>query len=184
VDTTKGTFAKLTGSPSVGLTGSTFAKAGVSVSKFIPAPKGGTLAFNMQGGTSVGSMPQFAQYRLGGWNGVRGYRAFSDLGTGSSMLMATAEYRFPLPFAPKQGKAGKIAKNVKGVFFMDAGQVIGGGSVNQFFERSTLGASVGFGLRVNMPFVGLIRVDYGLPLISSMLGRMTPRVTVGFGEKF
>lgn len=184
MDATKGTYAKLTGSPSVGLTGATFAKLGASVSRFVPVTKNSTFAFNAQGGTAVGGMPQFAQYRLGGFNGLRGYRAFSDLGTGSSMLMATAEYRFPLPFAPKKGRAGKIAKNVKGAFFFDAGQVSGAGLVNNFYQRSTLGASVGFELRVNMPMVGLIRLGYGLPIISSVLGGMTPRVTVGFGEKF
>ena len=47
-----------------------------------------------------------------------------------------------------------------------------------------MGASVGVGVRINMPMVGLVRIDYGLPIVSSVLGRNVPRLTVGFGEKF
>lgn len=183
-DPSKGTFAKLTAGPSIGLTGASFAKLGASVSEFVPVTKDTTMAVNVQAGTSFGGMPQFADYRLGGFNGIRGYRAFTDLGTGTSMMMASAEYRFHLPFTPRTGTAGKIAKHVKGVFFLDAGQVSGNGTTNDFFQRSALGASVGFGLRINMPMVGLIRIDYGLPLISSLLGHTTPRITLGFGDKF
>jgi len=47
-----------------------------------------------------------------------------------------------------------------------------------------MGAAVGVGLRVKMPMVGLVRLDYGLPLIAPVTGGFTPRFTVGFGEKF
>lgn len=187
IDPSKGTFAKLTASPSIGLTGGGFAKLGASVSKYIPVGKSATLAMNAQSGTSLGNMPQFAQYRLGGWNGVRGYRAFTDLGSGSSMLMASAELRFKLPVPGAKGGSGiarAIQKNVKGVVFADFGAVSGNVLVNDFFQRSSVGASVGLGLRINVPMVGLVRLDYGLPIISSILGRFTPRLNVGFGEKF
>lgn len=186
IDPSKGTVARLTASPSVGLTGGAFAKLGASASKFVPVGKNATLAFNVQGGTALGALPQFANYRLGGWNGIRGYRAFSDLGSGSSLLMATAEMRFklPVPGHKTNAIAHAIHKNVKGVFFVDAGAVGGNVVTNDFFQRSALGASVGFGLRVNVPMMGLVRIDYGLPIISSLLGRFTPRVNIGFGEKF
>jgi outer membrane protein insertion porin family len=186
IDPTKGTLARLTASPSLGLTGSSFMKAGASVSKFVPINDRAGLAFNMQGGTSVGGMPQFAQYRLGGWNGMRGYRAFSDLGSGSSMLMATAEVRSHLPFLKNtDSKVLKaIDKHVKGVAFFDVGQVSGNSLTNSLFSRGQMGASVGLGLRLNLPMIGLIRLDYGLPLVSTLLGKTTPRFTVGFGERF
>src|SRR5262249_55424110 len=107
IDPTKGTVARLTASPSLGLTGASFAKLGASFSHFIPVTKNTTFAFNLQGGTSIGTMPQFAAYRLGGWNGLDGYRQFTDLGTGAGLLMANAEYRFPIPFVPQDGVAGK-----------------------------------------------------------------------------
>ncbi|HMX45886.1 MAG TPA: BamA/TamA family outer membrane protein, partial [Candidatus Obscuribacter sp.] len=77
-----------------------------------------------------------------------------------------------------------LKKNVKAVAFADFGQVMGNGITNSLLSRSSMGASVGLGLRVNMPMVGLVRIDYGLPLVSSILGRTTPRLTIGFGEKF
>lgn len=190
-DPHKGTFAKVTGGPSIGITGSSFGKLGASVSKFIPLGKETTLATNIQGGTALGGVPGFAQYRLGGWNGIRGYRAFSDLGTGTGLLMGSVELRRRLPF-PKgdktSGAGGMILsyidKNVRGTTFFDFGAVGGNSLVNSMYSRGTLGASVGVGLRVNIPMLGLVRFDYGLPLVSTAMGRFTPRFTIGFGDKF
>ena len=184
IDPTRGTHAKISVGPSIGLSGASFAKAGASFSKFKPLGKSTTLAFNIQGGSAVGGMPQFAQYRLGGWNGIRGYRQFSDLGTGTSMLMATAEVRTRVPL-PKSSKVGQmIDKHVKLAAFADVGGVSGNGLSNGLFGRSNMGASVGLGLRVKLPMLGLVRIDYGLPLLNAALGGWTPRLTVGFGEKF
>ena len=135
-------------------------------------------------------MPQFAQYRLGGFNGLRGYRQFTDLGTGSSLLMASAELRMRLPL-PK-GEKGTVAgtflnfmdKNVRGTIFSDAGGVGGNSLVNNSYSRGMMGSSVGVGLRLNVPMLGVIRLDYGFPLISTALGHMMPRFTLGFGDKF
>ncbi|PZM81371.1 MAG: hypothetical protein DKT66_19345 [Candidatus Melainabacteria bacterium] len=183
-DPTRGSFAKLSAGPSLGLGSPSFMKVGASVSKYIPITKDITLATNIQGGTAVGGMPQFAQYRLGGWNGIRGYRMFSDLGTGTGMLMATAELRSRIPL-PRNSKVSKVIdKHVKATAFFDAGHVMGNGLTNNLFSRSSLGASVGIGLRVNIPMLGLVRFEYGMPLVSSILGNFTPRMTVGFGDRF
>jgi len=187
IDPTKGTSIRLSAGPSLGLTGNSFAKLGASVSKFVPVGKESTLAFNMQGGAGMGGMPQFAQYRLGGWNGVRGYRQFSDLGSGTGLLMGTAELRTKLPFVPKDG--GKVSKfvndHVKVAGFLDAGVVSGGGLSNSLMGRNTLAASVGLGVRLKVPMLGLVRLDYGMPLIQSVMsGSFIPRFNIGFGEKF
>ena len=186
IDPTQGTLLRLNASPSLGLAAASFAKFGASASKFIKINESTTLATNLQAGTSVGNMPQFAQFYMGGYNGVRGYRSFTDLGTGTSMLMTTAELRTRIPFL--HGSTNKVAKMVdqhfKAVFFFDAGQVNGNSLTNTLLSRSMLGASVGVGIRVKVPMLGMIRLDYGFPLISSVLGGFTPRLTVGFGEKF
>ena len=72
----------------------------------------------------------------------------------------------------------------RGEIFFDAGQVGGNGLTNSLYSRSSLGASVGFGFRVNVPMIGMVRLDYGMPLLSTLLGSRIPRFTVGFGEKF
>lgn len=185
IDTKKGSYMRASAGPSIGLNGASFAKFNLTASKYVPLPKGFTLATNVQGGTSVGGIPQFAQYRLGGWNGLRGYRQFSDLGTGTAMLMATAEVRHALPFTGNSKIGQMVNKHVQAAAFFDVGQVTGNGLSNGLLARSNVGASVGLGLRLKVPMVGLVRLDYGLPLISSVLNRgFVPRFTVGFGEKF
>ena len=189
-DPTRGTYARVTASPSIGLNGG-FVKLGASKSIYKPVGKKGnaTFAFNVQGGTGFGGVPQFSQYRLGGLNGIRGYRAFSDLGTGTAMLMASAEMRFKLRM-PKSSNAAvnratsAIQRNVKFVAFADAGQVAGNTAINSDYGRSSMGASTGIGFRLNVPMVGLVRVDYGFPIISTLLGGAKPRFTVGFGDRF
>ncbi len=186
IDATRGTVAKITASPSLGLTGSTFLKAGATASKFIPLTKETTLAMNVQGGSGFGGLPGFAQYRLGGFNGMRGYRSFSDLGTGSSMLMMTAEVRRKIPGLASMDNsvARMIDQHVKLDAFFDAGSVGGNGLTNSLYSRSNMGASVGVGIRVKVPMIGMVRLDYGLPLISTLMGNRMPRFSVGFGEKF
>ena len=186
-DPTKGTSARISASPSLGLTAGSFMKAGASLSQYVPVTRETTLALNVQGGEGFGSMPAFAQYRLGGFNGMRGYSQFSALGTGSSMLMGTAELRHRIPGLKKVDNpvAKMIDKHVKLDAFFDAGQVGGNGVTNSLYGMSNLGASVGFGIRVSLPMVGTVRLDYGFPLLNSVMGAgLTPRFTVGFGEKF
>jgi outer membrane protein assembly factor BamA len=186
VDPTTGTLARITASPSLGITNASFMKAGVSLSKYIPVTRETTLALNVQGGAGIGGVPAFGQYMLGGFNGIRGYSQFSSLGTGTSMLQATAEVRHRIPGLKNMDNsvAKMIDKHVKLDAFFDAGQVGGNNLANSLTQRSMFGSSVGFGIRVNMPMLGVVRLDYGFPLVSSLLGGMTPRFTVGFGDKF
>jgi outer membrane protein assembly factor BamA len=186
IDPSRGTLAKLNTTPSLGLGNASFMKMGASISQFVPIDKSTTLALNVQGGSALGGMPQFAQYNLGGWNGMRGYQQFSSLGTGSSMLMATAEVRRNIPFlhSSRNKVAQTIDKHVKFAVFCDAGQVGGNDVTNSLMSRSNMGASVGIGLRFKLPMVGMIRVDYGFPLLSTVLGGYKPQFTFGFGEKF
>jgi outer membrane protein insertion porin family len=185
IDTLNGSLMKISASPSLGLNGATFLKAGATASKFVTV-KDTTFALNAQAGEGFGAVPGFAQYRLGGFNGMRGYRQFSDLGTGSSMLMMTAEARHKIPGLAKMDNsvAQMIDKHVKLDAFFDAGQIGGNNLSNSLLARGNVGASVGIGIRVKLPMVGLIRLDYGMPLVSTLLGGNTPRISVGFGEKF
>ncbi|HEY9758479.1 MAG TPA: BamA/TamA family outer membrane protein [Oculatellaceae cyanobacterium] len=181
---TRGMLARVTASPSVG-TGGAFIKAGFNVSKYIPVTKETVFATNFQAGTSMGNVPGFAQYSLGGFNGIRGYRQFSDLGLGSNMLMARAELRHSLPIPKTDNKlVNSLHKRVKVAIFADAGQVSGSNTYNNLLARNNSAGSVGLSLRMNLPMVGNIRVDYGYPLLSALLGSRTPRLTFGFGDKF
>jgi len=185
MDPTHGTYAKISATPSLGLTGAGFAKLGASVTKAVSVTKETTWITNAQAGTSMGSLPGFSQYRLGGFNGIPGYRQFSDLGSGNSLLMGSTEFRHRLPIPKTDNKiVDGVVQNVKVATFL-AGGVIGGNNIyNSLLSRNSMGASVGVGLRLNLPMLGMVRIDYGYPLISTVLGGHTPRITFGFGERF
>ena len=181
---TTGMLARVTASPSVGL-GGAFMKAGLNVSKYVPVTKETTFATNFQAGTSAGNVPGFAQYSLGGFNGIRGYRQFTDLGLGSNMLMARAELRHSLPLPKTDNKiVNALHKNVKVALFSDWGEVSGSNTYNNLLARNNTAASAGISLRMSLPMVGSVRIDYGYPLLSTLLGSRTPRITFGFGDKF
>jgi outer membrane protein insertion porin family len=185
-DPTKGMIARVTGSPNLGLGNPSYLKLGATVAKYYKIDETTTLATGFSAGTGLGGMPAFGQYNLGGFNGIRGYRQFSDLGTGSSLLMASVEVRKHIPgLAHSDNKIAKMVdRHVKLDSFFDAGQIGGNGITNSLLSRSNAGASFGFGIRLNMPMLGVIRLDYGFPILSSVMGGMTPRFTFGFGERF
>ncbi|HEY9776768.1 MAG TPA: BamA/TamA family outer membrane protein [Planktothrix sp.] len=185
-DPTEGTLARISATPSLGLTNASVLKLGASVSQYIPLPMQTTLALNTQAGTSYGNMPQFMMYNLGGFNGIRGYRQFTDLGIGTGLLMGSAEIRGHMPFLRRSDNkyAKLVDRHIKWDIFSDAGQVVGNGTSDSLFSRSAMGASVGVGVRVNLPMIGVVRLDYGFPLLNSIQGGFTPRFTVGFGNNF
>lgn len=127
------------------------------------------LAFNIQAGTTLGDLPPYNSFTLGGVNTVRGYD-LNDLAVGRSFLLASAEYRFP------------IYSIIGGAVFADFGSDLGSG-------RAVLGApgvvrnlpgtgfGVGLGLRVKSPF-GTFRAGYGIN------DQGEGRFQFGFGEKF
>jgi outer membrane protein insertion porin family len=186
VDPTQGSVMRVSASPSLGLANASFAKLGASASKYVKVNDSITIATNIQAGTILGNAPQFAQYFMGGFNGLSGYRQFTDLGTGTSMLMGTAEVRSRLPFLrSSDNKIFKaVDKHLKLALFFNAGEVSGNSLTNSLLSRNNLGAAVGIGVRVNVPMLGVIRLNYGFPLISTVLGNYTPRLTVGFGNQF
>lgn len=128
------------------------------------------IAVNVQGGTTIGDLPPYRGYNLGGMNSIRGYD-FAELGGGRSYFLASAEYRVPL-----------FASPVTGVLFADFGTdlgstpaKIGEGGVEET-NRGT-GFGYGAGLRINSP-VGVIRADFGLS------DRGDSRLHFGIGHRF
>jgi outer membrane protein insertion porin family len=127
------------------------------------------LAFNIQGGTVLGTLPPYEAFQLGGSNSVRGWDE-GKIGSGRSFGIFSAEYRFP------------VFSIVGGVLFFDYGTDLGSASGvpgNPAGARNKPGSGAGYGLgvRVQSP-LGSIRVDYGL---ASNGGT---QFSFGLGEKF
>jgi outer membrane protein insertion porin family len=127
------------------------------------------LAFNVQAGTTIGDLPPYNAFTLGGPNSVRGYGG-SEVGIGRSYLLASAEYRFP------------IYKIVGGALFADfasdlgsAKDVLGEPGIDR--NRPGAGFGIGAGLRLNSP-LGIIRADFGVN------DQGATRLQFGVGQKF
>lgn len=141
----------------------------VPVNLFNSSRGGETLAFNLQGGTSLGELPPYEAFPLGGGNSVRGYEE-GAVGAGRSFLLGTAEYRFPL-----------FSDFLSGAVFADYGTDLGSGSSivgDPAGVRGKPGNGFGYGagVRVQTP-LGALRLDYGFSEAGS-------RFHFGFGERF
>lgn len=127
------------------------------------------LAFNFQAGATIGDLPPYEAFVLGGSNSVRGF-AEGDLGSGRYFIQGTAEYRFP------------IFSVVGGALFLDVGSNLGSGG-NVPGEPSEVrglpgtGAGIGLGVRIQSP-LGPIRVDFGFNTDGGN------RLHFGIGERF
>lgn len=116
-----------------------------------PTDEKTSLAFRLMLGSSVGTLPFFEQFFVGGAESLRGYR--EDRFWGRHMFIGSAEFRVPL------------AKRLKGVFFLDVGHAWGGRYSDvtiEGFRQSGLSPrlGIGLGIRVGTP-LGPIRLDYG-----------------------
>lgn len=146
-----------------------FTKLSITTSRYIPYGENSSFLFNLRGGANLwGDLPQFSKFRLGSFTGIRGYKQFTDLGVGSKLLIATAEFRTPIYRVIPQVEKYDFTKNVDFALFADAGLIGGDIRLNRITERLSQAASVGFGLRVNLPLVGALRFDVGFPLIRAI----------------
>lgn len=127
------------------------------------------LAFNVQGGTTIGDLPPYEAFNLGGLNSVRGYGT-GDVGSGRSYVLASAEYRIPV-FNP-----------VGAVLFADFASDLGSGDTvpgEPGVVRGKPGSGFGYGagVRVNSP-LGVIRADLGFN------DQGDSRLQFGLGQRF
>jgi outer membrane protein insertion porin family len=127
------------------------------------------LAFNVQGGTTIGQLAPYNAFTLGGLNSVRGYGQ-GEVGTSRSFIQASAEYRFP------------ILSAVGGTLFADYATDLGSsasvpGQPGIDRGRPGSGLGVGAGVRVKSP-IGTLRADW------AFTSRGDNRIQFGIGEKF
>ncbi len=171
----------------IGIGNGSFTKLGVDLRRYIPIGQKTTLAFNLQGASRlIGDLPMYNQFKAGGFYGVRGYRPFSDLGIGSRSLLASAEVRTPLLDSIPGIQNTPVGKDLKLVFFSDYGYVGGNNSINKLYNRLNVAASAGIGIRANVPMLGPIRIDYGIPFIKSLWNNknILGRFNFGFADRF
>lgn len=161
-----------------------FGRVFASFRRYFPLGKKTSLALDFQTGSNLfGRLPEFSAYRLGGSYTVRGFRE-GDIGHGGRYFMGSAEIRAPIPLLDKIKKI-PFVENIRGALFVDAGKLYNPSISNRIFDRPGYGMSTGLGLRLNIPGLGPIRIDYGFPLTKvGKYGSKGGRFNFGFGEKF
>lgn len=189
---TMGEYNKINIGQAIGIGNGSFTKLGIDLRRYIPIGQKVTLAFNVQGSSAlIGDIPMYNQFKAGGYYGVRGYRSFSDLGIGTRSVLTSAELRMPILEKIPGFQNTPVGQNLKLALFSDFGYVggvnkVNGVNINRVFNRLDTAASAGLGLRANIPLLGPIRVDYGIPFMKSYWNNknILGRFNFGFGERF
>ena len=131
--------------------------------RYIPIAKKSSLTFTGRGGIKIhgSNMPEVMAYRLGGPYTIRGYKV-NGVGTGTSFIMGSAELATPIPFVDRL-KIGFL-QNLRITFWVDAGTVFNPTIASKLYDRPLHAITAGVGLKINMPGVGPLSIDYGFPL--------------------
>ena len=136
-----------------------------SVTKYFPVLKKSSFSLTARGGIKVhgDDMPEVMAFRLGGPYSVRGYR-INGVGTGDAFLMGSAELATPIPFVDRL--KFDFLQKIRLTFFVDAGRIFDPTISSTLYDRPLSAISAGVGIKVFIPGVGPISVDYGIPLIN------------------
>ncbi len=154
------------------------------IKKFIPAGKKSSVVLSAKGGGKInGNMPEFAAYSLGGPYSLRGFN-ISEVGTGKGFMSGSVEYRTPIPFIDRL-TSNTFLNNVRLAAFVDAGKIFGGTISNNLYEKPEYAISAGVGLRIFIPGIGPISLDYGIPLTNTGgVDRKQGFFTFGMGDMY
>lgn len=170
VVTRRGTIANIRFDENIGLDGfdKTHGKLSGSIKQYVPIAKKSSLSFMARAGGRIhgDNMPEVMAYRLGGPYSVRGFK-MSGVGTGDAFVMGSVEFATPIPFIDRtrlaHGKMGNFLNNIRLTAFVDAGKVFDGTVASTLYDRPMYGVAAGVGLKLYVPGMGPISVDYGIP---------------------
>ena len=179
----EGVFANVRLEESLALDGfdNTFGKVTGGIKKYYPVAKKSSVSLAFRAGGKIhGDMPEVMAYRLGGPYTVRGFR-MSGIGTGSGFMMGQAEFQTPIPFIDRITDA-KFLDNIRIAAFVDAGQIYGSTVTNSIYNRPLHAITAGVGMRVFVPGVGPLSIDWGYPLTGVPKGTSKGAFTFGVGE--
>lgn len=115
----------------------------------------GVLAWRVKAGKTSEATPFYERFYLGGVNSLRSFdeRRLTPVGYGTKLFLSNLEYRLPLE-RDKQGRP-----RFTGVLFFDAGRING---LKEIIGDDAV-KSLGFGVRVKVPVLGLLRMDFAYP---------------------
>lgn len=163
--TRKGTMASLRFDEEVGVIDfdKTHGKLTGMVKQYIPVGKKSSLSFTAKGGGKIhgDNMPEVMAYRLGGPYTVRGFK-MSGVGTGDAFIMGSAEFATPIPFLDRTRI--NFLNNLRFTVWADAGKIFNPSITDKIYDRPLYAVSAGVGLKLYIPGMGPLSIDYGIPL--------------------
>ena len=161
----------------------THATLAAGLKKYFPVMKKSSFSLMARAaGKLHGDMPEVMAYSLGGPYTVRGYR-MSTIGTGEGFMMGSAELTTPFFFLDRIEKA-QFLDNIKLSMFVDAGHLFNGTVTNKIYNRPEYGISAGAGIKLFIPGVGPLSIDYGYPLTNVGDGNKKGAFSFGVGDMF
>ena len=182
--TRKGTMASLRFDEEFGLIDfdKTHGKLTGMVKQYIPVGKKSSLSFTAKGGGKIhgDNMPEVMAYRLGGPYTIRGFK-MSGVGTGDAFIMGSAEFATPIPFLDRTRI--NFLNNLRFTVWADAGKIFNPSITDQIYDRPLYAVSAGIGLKLYIPGMGPLSIDYGIPLTNpGDNGNRGGYVTLGVGD--
>ena len=180
-----GVLATLRYSENVNLNEFSFTHGTLSagLKKYFPIMKKSSFSLLARAGGKIhGHMPEVMSYSMGGPYTVRGYR-MSSIGTGEGFMLGSAELTTPFFFLDRIKKA-EFLDNIKLSMFFDAGKLYHGTISNKLYNRPEYGISAGVGVKLFIPGVGPLSIDYGIPFTSVGDGNRRGAFSFGVGDAF
>ena len=141
----------------------THAKMSGMIKRFFPVASKSSLSLTAKAGGKLygDNMPEVMAFRLGGPYTIRGYK-INGVGTGDAFAMGSVELATPVLFLDRLKV--NFFQNLRLTFFVDAGKVFGGYLSDKLYDRPMEAITAGIGLKLYIPGVGPLSVDYGIPL--------------------
>lgn len=182
--TRKGTMASLRFDEELGVIDfdKTHGKLTGMVKQYIPIAKKSSLSFTAKGGGKIhgDNMPEVMAYRLGGPYTIRGFK-MSGVGTGDAFIMGSAEFATPIPFLDRTRI--NFLNNLRFTVWADAGKVFNPSITDTIYDRPLYAVSAGVGLKLYIPGMGPLSIDYGIPLTNpGSNGNKNGYFTFGVGD--
>ena len=182
--TRKGTMASLRFDEEFGLDGfdKTHGKLTGMIKQYVPVGKKSSLSFTAKGGGKIhgDNMPEVMAYRLGGPYTIRGFK-MSGVGTGDAFIMGSAEFATPIPFLDRTRI--NFLNNLRFTVWADAGKVFNPSITDKIYDRPLYAVSAGVGLKLYVPGMGPLSIDYGIPITNpGSNGNKNGYFTFGVGD--
>lgn len=162
---TAGSFARFTLAINNSILGGdvTYTRADLDLSRHLHLGQGWVLSSHAAGGIVSEGAPYYDRYYIGGSYSIRGFQEWSLSATDGDdgYWMINEELRWPL--AGRRGNAPRLV----GLVFADAGQ---GWRRGTALTTSGVESSLGYGVRLNLPWVGMLGLDVGVPMSRGRTG--------------